>query len=187
MNMHQQGGVANGSVKLNAGIDVSKLHLDVCVGATQQRVPNDATGWNGLTAMLLAAQVDLVGGGGHRRLRASLGLRAAERGVCVARVYPGQARDFAKSMGILAKTDQVNACVLRDFADVLARHADRAKSITPMVDRTRELLAEMMTRRRQLVDMRVAEHNRLVLVNIQSDVQSPGFLHGSSPCGFATT
>jgi transposase len=38
MNMYQQGGVANGSVKLNVGIDVSKLHLDVCVGPTQQRV-----------------------------------------------------------------------------------------------------------------------------------------------------
>ncbi len=33
MNMHQQGGVANGSVKLNAGIDVSKLHFDVCLEA----------------------------------------------------------------------------------------------------------------------------------------------------------
>lgn len=37
MNMHQQGRVANGSFKLNAGIDVSKLHLDVCGGATQDR------------------------------------------------------------------------------------------------------------------------------------------------------
>ena len=49
MNMHQQGGEANGSVKLNAGIDVRKLHLGVCVGATQR-----------LTAMLQAAQEDLV-------------------------------------------------------------------------------------------------------------------------------
>lgn len=60
MKLHQQGGVANGSGKLNAGIDVSKLHLDVCVGNTQQRVVNDANGWNELTAMLQAAPVDLV-------------------------------------------------------------------------------------------------------------------------------
>ena len=50
---------------------------------------------------------------------------------------------------------------MRDFADVLARHAERSRYITPMVDRAREQLAELMTRRRQLVDMRVAEHNRL--------------------------
>jgi transposase len=60
MLMHQQGGVANGSGKLNADIDVSKVHLDVCVGNTQQRVVNDANGWNELTAMLQAAPVDLV-------------------------------------------------------------------------------------------------------------------------------
>ena len=161
MNMHQQGGVANGSVKLNAGIDVSKLHLDVCVGATRQRVPNDANGWNELTAMLQAAQMDLVvveATGGYER---GLVCALQSAGVCVARVNPRQARDFAKSMGVLAKTDQVDARVLRDFADVLARHADRRKFITPMIDQARELLAELMTRRRQLVDMRVAEHNRL--------------------------
>jgi transposase len=161
MNMHQQGGVANGSVKLNAGIDVSKLHLDVCVGDTQQRVVNDANGWNELTAMLQAASVDLVvmeATGGYER---GLVCALQSAGVCVARVNPRQARDFAKSMGVLAKTDQVDARVLRDFADVLARHADRSKFITPMLDRARELLSELMTRRRQLVDMRVAEHNRL--------------------------
>jgi len=38
----------------------------------------------------------------------------------VARTNPCQARDFAESMGVLAKTDQVDARVLRDFADVLA-------------------------------------------------------------------
>ena len=161
MNMHQQGGVANGVVRLNAGIDVSKLHLDVCVGGAQRRAPNDAHGWNELTAMLQAAQVDLVvveATGGYER-----GVVCALQsvGVCVARLNPRQARDFAKSMGVLAKTDQVDARVLRDFADVLARHAERSRYITPMVDRAREQLAELMTRRRQLVDMRVAEHNRL--------------------------
>ncbi|HEY2977120.1 MAG TPA: IS110 family transposase, partial [Burkholderiaceae bacterium] len=50
---------------------------------------------------------------------------------------------------------------MRDFADVLARHKDRAKFITPLMDQQRQLLAELMTRRRQLIDMRVAESQRL--------------------------
>lgn len=58
--LHQQAGVANGSVKLDAGINVSKLHLDVCIGATQRRVLNDADEWSELTAVLQAARVDLV-------------------------------------------------------------------------------------------------------------------------------
>lgn len=86
----------------------------------------------------------------------------------VARLNPRQARDFAKSMGVLTKTDQVDARTLRDFADVLARHKDRAKYITPMVDALRQELAQMMTRRRQLVDMRVAESNHLEHVNKRS-------------------
>jgi transposase len=61
----------------------------------------------------------------------------------------------------LAKTDQVDARTLRDFADVLAGHKDRAKYITAMLDAQRQALAELMTRRGQLVDMRVAENNHL--------------------------
>ena len=126
-----------------------------------RRVANEADGWDELTAMFQAAQVDLVvveATGGYER-----GLVCALQGagLSVARVNPRQARDFAKSMGVLAKTDQVDARVLRDFADVLARHEARHKHITPMLEPAREVLAELMTRRRQLVDMRVAEHNRL--------------------------
>ena len=84
-----------------------------------------------------------------------------QAGVTVARVNPRQARDFAKSMCALAKTDEVDARCLRDYADVLARHKDRAKFITPAAEPEREQLAALMVRRRQLVDMRVAEGNRL--------------------------
>ena len=161
MNMNQQGGVAKSDVKHNAGIDVSKHHLDVCCAGQERRVPNDAHGWDESTAMLRAADVDLVvveATGGYER-GVVYALQGA--GMHVARVNPRQARDFAKSLGVLAKTDQVDARVLRDFADVLARHKDREKYITPMLEQARVELGELMTRRRQLVEMRVAEHNRL--------------------------
>ena len=44
---------------------------------------------------------------------------------------------------------------------MLARHKERARFITPLLDEQRELLVGLMTRRRQLVDMRVAETQRL--------------------------
>lgn len=161
MNMHPQGGVAKGERWPNAGIDVSKHQLDVCCGEQSLRLANDAPGWDALTAILRRAGVDLVvleASGGYER-----GLLCALQtaGLCVARVNPRQARDFAKSLGVLAKTDQVDARVLRDFADVLSRHAGREQYLTPMLEQARQTLAELMTRRRQLVDMRVAEHNRL--------------------------
>lgn len=161
MNMHPQGGVAKDGVRPNAGIDVSKQHLDVCCGGVEQRMANDAVGWGELTAMLRSVDVDLVvveATGGYER---GMVCALQSAGLSVARVNPRQARDFAKSMGVLAKTDQVDARTLRDFADVLSRHEKRAGYITPMVEPARQELAELMTRRRQLVDMRVAEHNRL--------------------------
>jgi len=163
MNMHPQGGVANLDRRANAGIDVSKQHLDACWGDVELRVLNDASGWDELAARLKAADVDLVvveATGGYER-----GLVCALQGagLAVARVNPRQARDFAKSMGVLAKTDRVDARCLRDFADVLARHKDRAKYITAAAEPLRVELAAMVTRRRQLVEMRVAESNRLAL------------------------
>jgi transposase len=161
MNMHPQGGVANRDQRPNAGIDVCKQHLDVCLGTEDQRVANDAKGWDAVIAKFKNANVDLVvveATGGYER-----GLVCALQGadITVARVNPRQARDFAKSMGVLAKTDKVDARVLRDFGDVLARHKDRAKYITPMIDAQRQELAALMTRRRQLVDLRVIESNHL--------------------------
>lgn len=161
MNMHPQGGVANRDQRPNAGVDVCKQHLDVCLGTLELRVVNEASGWGELIAKCKAAGVDLVvleATGGYER---GLACALQEAGLTVARVNPRQARDFAKSMGVLAKTDQVDARTLRDFADVLARHQDRAKYITPMLDEQRQQLAELMTRRRQLVDMSVAENNHL--------------------------
>ena len=161
MNMHPQGGVANRDQRPNVGIDVSKQHLDACLGTEDQRLVNDATGWDALIAKFRCANVDLVvieATGGYER---GLVCALQSAGITVARVNPRQARDFAKSMGVLAKTDRVDARTLRDFADVLARHKDRLKYITPLTDPLRLELATLMTRRRQLVEMRVAEGNRL--------------------------
>jgi transposase len=161
MNMHPQGGVANRDQRPNAGIDVSKQHLDVCLGAEDQRLANDANGWDALIAKFKESNVDLVvieATGGYER---GIVYALQASGITVARVNPRQARDFAKSMGVLAKTDKVDARVLRDFGDVLARHKDRAKYITPMIDAQRQELAALMTRRRQLVDLRVIESNHL--------------------------
>lgn len=159
MNMHPQGWVANS--RPNAGIDVAKEHLDAHWLDISLRVVNAASGWDELAAKLRAADVDLVvieATGGYER---GLVLALQTAGLLVARINPRQARDFAKAMGHLAKTDQLDARVLRDLADVLARHPERSRYITPVADPQRELLASLMTRRRQLVDMRVAEGNRL--------------------------
>lgn len=168
MNLHPQGGVAKRDARTNAGIDVSKQHLDVCCGEAAWQVNNDAPGWDDLIARLKAAAVDLVvleATGGYER-GVVCALQAA--GIAVARVNPRQARDFAKSMGALAKTDRIDARCLRDFADVLARHAQRDKYILAPAEPQREALAALMLRRSQLIDMRVAETQRLAQANTRA-------------------
>lgn len=167
-NMHPQGRVRSDGTRPNAGIDVAKEHLDACLGEESLRVANEPSGWDELIARFKASDVDLVvieATGGYER-GVMCALQDAQ--LCVARVNPRQARDFAKSMGQLAKTDEVDARCLRDLADVLARHKDRARYITPVSQPHREQLAALMVRRRQLVEMRVAETNRLDNANARA-------------------
>ena len=79
---------------------------------------NEANGWDAVIAKFKDANVDLVvieATGGYER---GVVCALQESGIAVARVNPKQARDFAKSMGALAKTDRVDARILRDFGDV---------------------------------------------------------------------
>lgn len=72
-------------------------------------------------------------------------------------INPRQARDFARAMGYLAKTDQIDARVLLQMAKVINQHPD----IRPLPDAHRQLLAAMVVRRRQLTIMLTVERNRL--------------------------
>jgi transposase len=78
----------------------------------------------------------------------------AAAGVPVAVVNPRQVRDFAKATGQLAKSDALDA-------RVLARFAQRIQPpVRPLPDAVAQELAALLARRRQLLEMRTAEHNR---------------------------
>jgi transposase len=88
-------------------------------------------------------------------------------GLAVAVVNPKQARDFAKAMGRLAKTDRIDARVLAEFAAVLLRREDLARFIRPLADEQQLLLAALVTRRRQLMTMLTSERQRLQLAVVK--------------------
>ena len=70
-------------------------------------------------------------------------------------VNPRQVRDFAKAMGVLAKTDQIDA-------QVIARFGERIKpDLRPLKDEETQELSALSARRRQLTGMLVMEKNRL--------------------------
>lgn len=148
------------------GIDVAKAHVDCAVlGAkfAARQFANDIDGHSALAAALQPLGVALVvmeATGGYESAVACA-LQAA--GFAVAVVNPKQARDFAKGMGRLAKTDRIDAQALAELAATLLRRDDLARFIRPLSDAQQQELAALVTRRRQLLTMLGAEQLRLQL------------------------
>jgi transposase len=146
------------------GIDVAKAHVDVCVlGAKSQvqRLANDAEGHSALAAALQPLGVGLVVMEATGGYEAALACALQAAGLPVAVVNPRQARDFAKSMGRLAKTDAVDARMLAELAAVLVRREDLQRLLRPLADERQQWLAALVTRRRQLLSMLHSERQRL--------------------------
>ena len=76
-------------------------------------------------------------------------------------INPRQARDFAKAMGRLAKTDRLDAMMLAELASVLRRRPDTARFLRPLPDADQQRLAALVARRRQLLSMLTAERLRI--------------------------
>jgi len=148
------------------GIDVAKAHVDVWVLGAKlevQRFDNDADAHSALAAALKPLGVALVVMEATGGYEATLACALQAAGLPVAVVNPRQARDFAKSMGRLAKTDRIDARMLAEFAQVLVRRDDLSSLIRPLTDQQQQTLAAMVTRRRQLVAMMLSERQRLQL------------------------
>lgn len=142
------------------GLDVSKTTLDVAWSTdpvARWQTTNDEAGWAALVAhvrTLAPAVIVLEATGGYETGAASA-LSAA--GLPVAIVNPRQVRDFAKALGLLEKTDALDAAVLAAFA------ARIQPTPRPLPDDLQADLQALVTRRRQLVDMLTAERNRVPL------------------------
>jgi transposase len=165
MSVHAQGREAVAAARPNAGIDVSKEHLDAAWADRAERVGNDAGGWDVLAAQFKADQVDVVvleASGGYEK---AVACALQADGLAVVVLNARQARDFAKAMGQLAKTDRVDAQVLKQFAGVIAGHPQREHYVRALPEAQRSYVAALVTRRRQLIDMRRAESNRLELAH----------------------
>jgi len=138
------------------GIDVAKDRLDVHVrpGGEAFAVARDGEGVAALVERLKESGPQLIvleATGGFEQVVAA-GLAAA--GLPVVVVNPRQIRDFARALGRLAKTDRIDA-------EVIALFAERVRpELRPLPDDQARELDELVTRRRQVIEMMVAEGNR---------------------------
>lgn len=142
---------------LFVGVDVSKKRLDVAFRPTGEvlSVVHDEAGVAALVERLKAEPVTLVVLEATGGLEASLASGLAMAGVPVAVVNPRQVKQFAGATGKQAKTDALDAANIAHFAEAIR------PEVRPLPDEHAELLQAVVARRRQLIDMRVMEQNRL--------------------------
>lgn len=146
----------NSAWKHVLGIDVAKQTLDVCewpadTGRTVNNTPDAIRTWLTKCPEPKSCLVVLEATGGYERLVVA---ELTEAGYAVALVNPRQARDFAKGLNILAKTDRIDARMLVQFGlkaepRILEKPAEK-----------QEELSQLVTRRRQLIGLRTMEMNR---------------------------
>jgi transposase len=152
------------------GIDVSKKVLDVAILGQEcvTQFPNDDAGCAALVEHVRGARLVVMEASGRYEMRAATALAAAK--IPMAVVNARQVRDFARALGRLAKTDGVDA-------RVLAVYAERVEPSETVLKE--DVVAEfeaLILRRRQLVETRTAENNRLehargaVLKSIQDHI-----------------
>jgi transposase len=172
---HVQGGVVTSLPDPNQkpvtiGIDVAKATLDVAIGqkVSTLSLANDVDGFETLLAKLTQHQVALIvlEATGGLEMGVACVLQAA--GYAVAVINPRQARDFARAMGQLAKTDRIDARILAQLGEVIERHPEREKFVKPLPTAEQQALAALVSRRRQLITMLGAERNRLALAHAQT-------------------
>ena len=141
---------------LFVGIDVAKHRLDVHVRPSGESfaVPYDEDGVTTLVDRLVALAPELVvleaTGGMEIRIAAAL----AAAGLPVAVVNPRQVRNFARAAGRLAKNDRLDAEAIARFGEAIR------PPVRPLPDEATRRLAALVARRRQLIEMLVAERNR---------------------------
>jgi transposase len=141
---------------ITVGIDVSKDRLDVAVRPSGEAfaVERNAAGLELLAARLreLSPQIVALEATGGFETVAAAALAAA--GLPVVVVNPAQIRAFARAIGQRAKTDPIDAVVIAHFAEA-TRPEPR-----PLPDEATRLLADLVARRRQIIEMIGAERQR---------------------------
>lgn len=151
------------------GIDVSKDHLDIAIRPTkdQFRLLNTDEGVDALIQHLRPLKPSLIVMEATGRYHQLLLSRLLAAGLPAIAINPRQARDFARAIGRLAKTDAIDADVLAEFAEKIR------PELRSIADEATQELEALCTRRRQLVSMLSAEKNRLHTApkKIRSEIQ----------------
>ena len=139
------------------GVDVAKNSLDVAVSGSEgvRQFANDHEGVTNAVQYIAGLKPSgiILEATGNLEMPLAVALQAGRLPVAV--INPRQVRDFARATGTLAKTDTIDARILALFGIQVK------PEIRPLPDQKTREMRNLLTRRRQLIEMLTAEHNRL--------------------------
>jgi transposase len=137
------------------GVDISKERLDIGVSREGEswQANNDEVGIRNTANRLVEIQPALVVVESTGGRETALVVELCARQIPVALVNPGRVREFAKSLGLLAKTDKLDAHLLARYG----KAAELQPSVLPSTDI--QHLSALMSRRRQLIQILSMEKN----------------------------
>ncbi len=158
--------------QITVGIDVSKDRLDVHIRPTSEAfaVPRDGAGLAALCDRLKGLCPALVALEATRGYETVVAAAIAGADLPVVVVNPGQVRSFARALGKRAKTDPIDAAVIAHFAEATA------PEVRPLPDEATQMLADLVARRRQIVEMMGSERQRLrrmTLPRVRRSIERP--------------
>lgn len=154
--------MSNNQSSVYVGIDVSKSQLDIAIGKDGEywKASNDQLGIQRTIERLKIIQPELIIVKSTGGLEIALITEMFATGLPFALVQPKRVRDFARSIGLLAKTDKLDAHLLAQFGEAVKPPLSR------LPGEAEQYLNALMVRRRQLLDMVVVENNHLATTRL---------------------
>ena len=152
--------IKNEKTGIHVGIDVGKFQLDIYLWERDKHftVANNEPGIREALKTLGRYTIARIAIEATGRYEMPFVSAAFEKGLPVAIVRPLLIRQFARAADQLAKTDKLDAKIIARFAAVMQPR------ITPKKSKNLQLIKDLVVRRRQLIDMRTQEVNRLKIM-----------------------
>jgi transposase len=147
-------------ISVNIGVDVGKANLDIALHPTGQfySIPNSEAHIQRFVKILKGYAIERIVVEATGRYEHALVQACDQAGLPIIVVNPTSVRRYAQAIGVLAKTDRIDAQVIAKYAATLK------PEFRPIPDKTSQKIKDLLTRRSQLLEMYTMEKNRLQIL-----------------------
>jgi len=162
--------IIESQIEINVGVDVGKSQLDIVLHPLDLHlsIPNESNAIQKVVQVLLQHQVKRVVTEATGRYEHAFIYACDKAGIPVSVVNPIKIRRFAQALGVLAKTDKIDALVIAKFAAMMKPETKA------LPDKQSRIIKDLLVRRKQLLDMQTMEKNRLQIMpkELHSSIKS---------------